>query len=92
MTIKHIDKTYSQEALSFVLQDYTDTINNETSGEYIQVSGMQIYIDGGDPAFFNHIFVDESPVDIMVEDIRSIIEPNFSQDWVVTIITTVKFE
>jgi len=92
MTIKHIDKTYSQEELDFVLADYTDTLNNETSGEVIQVSSMQVYIDNGDPAFFNHIFTTQDPVTVLVSDLESVIEPNYSQDWVITVVSTVKFD
>ena len=92
MTIKLIEKTYSQETLQFILADYADTINNETSGEFIQVSSVQVYIDNGDPVFFNHIFTDQDPVTVLVNDLESVFENEFSEDWVVTIVTTIKHD
>lgn len=92
MTIKHIDKQYTQEPLAVILQDYRETVSNETGGVSLSNSSVQIYINEGIPVFFNHVFAEgDDFLTIMVDDFNSVIEPNFSEDWIVTIITTIRF-
>ena len=92
MTFNFIDLSYSQESLETVLNDYRDSVNNATGGEAIQVSSTQIYIDNDFKGFFDHVYTDEDPVEVLVSDFSSVIEPGFSEDWIIRIVTTIKHE